>query len=79
MRLAIDVEWRPEDDPEGRYYLSVRYARWKRTEDGRRQKNIPLDFSDAEVVYRMETQSRQELVQRIEEVLRGRDEWSEQN
>ncbi|WP_146462357.1 hypothetical protein [Rubripirellula tenax] len=79
MRLAVDVEWRPEDDPDGRYCLTVYYAPWKRTENGRRRKNVALDFSHANVVYDMETRSRQEIVEQIEEVLRGRDEWIEHN
>ncbi len=79
MRLAVDVEWRPEDDPDGCYRLTVYYAPWIRTENGRRRKSTPLDFSDANIVYDVETRSRQDIVQQIEDVLRGRDEWIEHN
>jgi len=65
-RFLIDVEWRPEFDPEGSYRLYVEYAPWERDERGRRRKDAPLHFRDAEVVHRFETRSRTELVRELE-------------
>lgn len=65
-RFRIDVEWRPEFDPEGSYCLRVEYAPWERTERGRRRTDVPLHFRDAEVVHRVETRSRAELVRELE-------------
>jgi hypothetical protein len=65
-RFQIDVEWRPEFDPEGNFYLRVEYAPWERTERGRRRNDVPLHFRDAEVVHRCETRSQAELVRELE-------------
>lgn len=78
-RLSVDVEWRPEDDPNGRYCMAVYYVPWQRTENGRRRKGVPLDFRGAKVVYAFETQSRNELIAQLEDVLCGRPEWIEHN
>ena len=66
MRYRIDVEWRPEFDPEGSYHLTVEYARWERTERGRRRTDLPLSFAEAEVVHRFETRSREALVDELD-------------
>ena len=79
LRLAVDVEWRPEDDPNGLYHLTVYHKPHERTKTGRRRKDLPLDFQDAKVVLKTETRSRLELVEQIESVFRGRDEWIEHN
>ena len=66
MRFQIDVEWRPEFDPDGSYQMRVEYAPWKRTERGRRREDVALSFADAEVVHRFETRSRAELVRELD-------------
>jgi hypothetical protein len=77
MRLWVDVEWRPEDDPGGEYRLRVEYAPWERTAKGRRRKDQPLDFRGARVVHEFRTRIRAELVRELEAVFRGRPEWLE--
>lgn len=73
-RFWIDVEWRPEFDPEGAYHLRVEYAPWERTERGRR-KPSPLHFRDAEVVHRLETRSREELITELDALLDRCSTW----
>lgn len=65
MRYRIDVEWRPEFDPDGSYHLTVEYAAWERSERGRRRSDVPLSFGAAELVHRFETRSRVALVQEL--------------
>lgn len=78
MRYRIDVEWRPEFDPEGSYNLSVEYAPWERTERGGRRTDVPLSFADSEVVHRFETRSREALVDELDRWLwRGATEMRE--
>ena len=80
LRLAIDLDWHPaDDDPCGRYYLTVYYAPWHRTETGRRRKNVPLDFRDSQVVHEFVTQCREKLVNELEMVFAEGGKWSERN
>ena len=79
LRLAIDLEWRPEDDPNGQYQLTVYYAPWPRTESGRRRENVSLDFRDATVVHSLGTQCREQVVAEIEMVFAEGRKWSEPN
>ena len=79
LRLCIDLEWRPEDDPAGEYLLSVMYVPWERTENGRRRKGLGLNFGNARLVYSFRTRARIELVRELEAVLMGRPEWIEHN
>lgn len=66
-RFNLDVEFRPEFDPEGAFHLTVLYAPWPRDARGRRLKDAPVAFGlDAEVVHRMETRSYPELVEALE-------------
>ena len=65
-RSAIDIEWRPEDDPAGSYYLRVLYAPWKRTPKGRRVNDGRLDFDWTDPVHTFETRSRSALVAELE-------------
>lgn len=46
-RFNIDIEFRPEFDPEGAFHLEVKYQPWLRSERGRRRKDVPfaLDIS----------------------------------
>ena len=69
MRFRIDVEWRPEFDPEGCYRMGVEYAPWERTARGRRRTDLPLSFADAEEVYSLETRDRGELVAALDDWL----------
>lgn len=69
-RFAIDVEWRPEDDPVGSYHLTVLYAPWERTEKGHRVKSGDLRFDWNQPYHEFRTSSRPELVQELEEWLR---------
>lgn len=77
-RFQIDVEWRPEFDPEGRYLLRVEYAPWERTERGRRRKDVPLHFRDAEVVHEFETRSRAALVKELDAWLMKCAGWAKE-
>jgi len=74
-RFQIDVEWRPEDDPGGRYEMRVEYAPWLRTDRGRRRKGPAPAFRDAELVHEFQTRSRAELVQELETWLLHCAEW----
>lgn len=74
-RFWIDVEWRPEFDPDGTYRLRVEYAPWERNERGRRRKDAPLHFRDSEIVHSFETRSRGELVHELEEWLARCTTW----
>ena len=78
-RLTVDVEWVPEDDPAGEYHLRVERASWERTERGRRRKDVPLHFGNAQIVHEFRTRSRVELVQELEGVLLNSDQWREHN
>lgn len=78
-RLAVDVEWRPEDDPNGQYNLRVEYLPWERTEEGRRRKGVPIDFRNARVVHEFSTRIRLELVRDLEAVFCIPREWVENN
>lgn len=78
-RSNVDVEWRPEYDPNGRYVLTVQYVPWPRTPNGKRRKGVPLDFADAEVVHKFETTSREELVNELEDVFLRVLDWQETN
>ncbi len=77
LRLQLDLVWQPEDDPEGEYRLIVEYAPWLRTPNGRRRKDVPLDFRNARLVHEFSTRDRIELVRELEKSLRGRSEWIE--
>jgi hypothetical protein len=65
-RFCIDVEWRPEDDMEGCYRLTVFYAPWERSAGGRRQREGSLAWTGGEVVHTHETPMRIELVHELE-------------
>lgn len=78
-RLAVDVVWRPEDDPAGEYILQVFYVPWERTESGRRRKDIPIDYQDARLVHEVRTRDRLALVRELEAVFLNRDRWVEHN
>jgi len=66
-RFNIDVEFRPEFDPEGSFHLTVIYQPWPRTEAGHRRQGAPLAFDDtAEVVHASSTRSYAELLSRLE-------------
>ncbi|MBA4189498.1 MAG: hypothetical protein C0467_16035 [Planctomycetaceae bacterium] len=77
LRLWLDVEWRPEDDPSGEYRLMVEYAPWERAERGRRRKGVPLEFKDSRVVHQFLTRERAELVRELEAAFVTRREWVE--
>lgn len=79
LRLAIDVEWRPEDDLEGQYHLTVYYAPWPRTETGRRRKSVPVDFRHSKVVHSLDTQCREQVVSELEIVFAEGRKWSEKS
>ena len=74
-RFWLDVEWSPEDEPDGCYRLRLEYAPWPRTEAGRRRKDEALHFRDGEVVHTAETSLREELVRELEATLRRCVDW----
>jgi len=66
-RFQIDVAFRPEHDPAGKFHLTVLYQPWPRTGRGRRRTEVPLRFdADAEDVHGSETASFAELVDQLE-------------
>jgi hypothetical protein len=77
LRLAVDLEWRPEDDPAGQYLLWVLNVPWTRTENGRRRKGTPINWRDARTVYEFRAKTRAEIVTELEAALRSRPEWIE--
>lgn len=75
-RFSIDVEFRPEFDPEGKFHLTVAYKPWPRTEKGRRRKDVPLAFDgDTEVVHRFETAEFERLAEALEEWIARCSVW----
>jgi hypothetical protein len=66
-RFNIDIEFRPEFDPNGTFHLTVMYQPRPRSEGGRRQKNVPFALGiDAQVVHQFETRSYPALVAELE-------------
>lgn len=66
-RFNIDVEFRPEFDPEGAYHLTVLYQPWARSERGRRLKEEAFALNaDAEIVHQFETRSYPALIAELE-------------
>ena len=66
-RFAIDVEFRPEFDPDGHFHLIVVHQPWPRTERGRRRKETEFRFDmQAETVHTFETRDYAELVEQLE-------------
>ena len=66
-RFRIDVAFRPEHDPDGRFHLTVEYQPWPRTEKGRRRTDVAFVFDcDAETIHHFDTASYAELVDQLE-------------
>jgi hypothetical protein len=66
-RFIIDVEFRPECDPTGRFILSVIYVPYPRTERGARRKHVPFARGvDDRTVHSFETRSYDELIEHLE-------------
>jgi len=66
-RFNIDIEFRPEFDPDGAFHLLVQYQPWQRTEHGRRRTEMPFAFNaDAQEVHRSHTRNYAELIERLE-------------
>ena len=66
-RFMIDVEFRPEFDPSGQFYMTVSYQPWPRTEAGRRRHDEPVKFdANAEVVHAAETPVYSDLISQLE-------------
>ncbi|KQY84590.1 hypothetical protein [Brevundimonas sp. Root1423] len=66
-RFNIDVEFRPEFDPEGSFHLTVLYQPWPRTGRGHRRQDVPFAFGiDAETVHTFETRSYAALIAELE-------------
>lgn len=66
-RFNIDVEFRPEFDPEGSFHLTVIHQPWPRTGRGRRRHDAPFAFTiDAETVHTFETRSYPDLIAELE-------------
>lgn len=80
-RFNIDVEFRPEFDPEGSFHLIVAYQPWPRTERGRRRNEAPFAFdAHAREVHRQEIRSYAELLERLEHWIARCSVWAiEQN
>jgi len=76
-RFNIDVEFRPEFDPDGAFHLIVAYQPWPRTERGRRRGDNPFAFDgDAQELHRSETRSYVELLDRLEHWIARCSVWT---
>lgn len=66
-RFWIDVEFRPEFDPNGHFRMTVNYQPWLRTDRGRRRRSLPFHFdANAELIHLYETCSYGDLVENLE-------------
>jgi len=66
-RFSIDVEFRPEFDPSGQFYITVSYQPWPRTDAGKRLLDAPVEFdARAEIVHTAETRVYSELITQVE-------------
>lgn len=66
-RFNLDIEFRPEFDPEGAFHLIVTYQPWPRSERGRRKKEEPFRLgADAQVIHEFETRSYPALIAELE-------------
>lgn len=67
-RFIIDVMFREEFDPNGRFILEVSYRPYPRTEKGRRRKDVTFNdgASEDKVVHFFETRSMPELVEQLQ-------------
>lgn len=78
-RFGIEVEFRPEFDPEGSFHLTVEYQPWPRTERGRRRQDVPFAFdATAETVHHSETPSYAELIDRLERWIAHCTTWAKE-
>ena len=76
-RFGIEVDWRPEFDPDGSFHLRVTYQPWPRDERGRRRKNLPFAFDgDEQVVHGFETRSYPDLLAELERCLDRCSIWT---
>lgn len=74
-RFIIDVMFRPEFDPNGRFILEVTYVPYLRTEKGRRR-DVPFArHAGDQVVHTFETRSYAELVEHLEQQLARCSIW----
>ena len=76
-RFFIDVEFRPEHDPKGHFYLSVDYLPWSRDERGRRLQDGPV-VPDASVqrMHQAEIASYAELIEQLETWIARCSAWA---
>ncbi|HEX8662047.1 MAG TPA: hypothetical protein VF686_09270 [Brevundimonas sp.] len=66
-RFNIDVEFRPEFDPDGSFHLTIVYQPWPRTERGRRRQDVAFAFDgDGQTVHTFETRAYPDLVAELE-------------
>jgi hypothetical protein len=66
-RFNIDIDFRPEFDPDGAFHLAVTYQPWPRSGRGRRRKDVPFAFDiDAEIVHEFETRTWPALIAELE-------------
>ncbi|CAN5455888.1 hypothetical protein BH10PSE14_BH10PSE14_30820 [soil metagenome] len=76
-RFCIDVAFRPEFDPDGRFHLTVEYQPWPRTARGGRRTDMNLRFDgDAETVHAFDTASFPELVDQLEAWIARCSAWA---
>jgi hypothetical protein len=74
-RFVIDVMFRPEFDPIGRFIIEVTYQPYLRTEKGRRR-DVPFRLDvNAKVVHTFETRSYAELVEHLEQQIARCSVW----
>ncbi|KAB7644358.1 hypothetical protein [Polymorphobacter fuscus] len=76
QRFSVDVEFRPEFDPDGKFHLVVVYQPWPRTERGRRRTNLPFLFDgSAETVHDAEMPDYATMIAELERWLARCSGW----
>jgi hypothetical protein len=78
-RTLIDLEWRPEDDPNGEYVLKVLHAPWERTPGGQQDHagTEPVSYRNGVPVHEFRTRDRFALVAELESLLASDRGWVE--
>jgi len=74
LRFIIEVMFRPEFDPDGRFIIEVTYVPYLRTERGRRDVPFARHAGD-QIVHTFETRSYAELVEHLEQQIARCSAW----
>ncbi len=76
-RFTIEVNFRPEFDPNGAYIMDVDYWPWPRTEKGRRRNNVAFaSLTEAKRVHTFETRSVTKLAELLQHWIARCSVWT---